>query len=69
VKGKLLPEDRIAIAMVGTRRPSTYEKIVAEKLSKELAERDISVVSGLARGIDTCAHRGALSSDGRTVAF
>jgi len=68
VKGKLLPEDRIAIAMVGTRRPTTYGKMVAEKLSKELAERDITVVSGLARGIDTCAHRGALSGKGRTIA-
>jgi len=68
VKRKLLPEDRIAIAMVGTRRSTTYGKMVAEKLSKELAERDITVVSGLARGIDTCAHRGALSSGGRTIA-
>jgi len=68
VKGKLLPEDRIAIAMVGTRRPTSYGKMVAEKLSKELAERGVSIVSGLARGIDTCAHRGALSCDGRTIA-
>jgi len=68
VKGKLLAEDRIAIAVVGTRRPTTYGKMVAEKLSKELAERDITVVSGLARGIDTCAHRGALSGKGRTIA-
>jgi len=68
VKGKLLPEDRIAIAMVGTRRPTTYGKMVAEKLSKELAERDITVVSGLARGIDTSAHKGALSRGGRTIA-
>lgn len=68
VKGKLLPEDRIAIAMVGTRRPTTYGKMVAEKLSKELAEREVSVVSGLARGIDTSAHKGALSCGGRTIA-
>ena len=68
VRGKLLPEDIIAIAMVGTRRPTTYGKMVAEKLSKELAERDVSIVSGLARGIDTCAHRGALSGGGRTIA-
>ncbi len=59
VKGKLLPEDRIAIAMVGTRRPTAYGKMVAEKLSKELAERDVTVVSGLARGIDTSCHKGA----------
>ncbi|MFB0527211.1 MAG: DNA-processing protein DprA, partial [bacterium] len=68
VKGKLLPEDRIAIAMVGTRRPTTYGKMVAEKLSKELAEREVSVVSGLARGIDTSSHKGALSGGGRTIA-
>ncbi len=68
VKGKLLPEDRIAIAVVGTRRPTTYGKMVAEKLSRELAEREVSVVSGLARGIDTCAHKGALSGGGRTIA-
>ncbi|MCJ7646196.1 DNA-processing protein DprA [bacterium] len=68
VKGKLLPEDRIAIAMVGTRRPTAYGKMVAEKLSKELAEREVSVVSGLARGIDTSAHKGALSCGGRTIA-
>jgi len=68
VKGKLLPEDRIAIAMVGTRRPTTYGKMVAEKLSKELAEREINIVSGLARGIDTSAHKGALSCGGRTIA-
>ncbi len=68
VKGELLPEDRIAIAMVGTRRPTTYGKMVAEKMSRELAEREVSVVSGLARGIDTSAHKGALSCGGRTIA-
>jgi len=68
VKGKILPEDRIAIAVVGTRRPTGYGKMVAEMLGKELAERNITVVSGLARGIDTCAHRGALSCGGRTIA-
>jgi len=68
VKGKLLPEDRIAIAMVGTRRPTTYGKMVAEMLSKELGKKEITVVSGLARGIDTCAHKGSLSCGGRTVA-
>lgn len=68
VKGRLLPEDRIAIAVVGTRRPTTYGKMVAEKLSRELAEREVTVVSGLARGIDTSAHTGALSCGGRTIA-
>jgi len=68
VKGKLLPEDIIAIAMVGTRRPTAYGKMVAEKLSGELAERDVTVVSGMARGIDSFSHRGALSRGGRTIA-
>jgi DNA processing protein len=68
VKGKLLPQDRIAIAIVGTRRPTSYGKMVAEKLSKELAEGGVSVVSGLARGIDTSSHKGALSCGGRTIA-
>ena len=56
-----------AIAMVGSRRCSTYGRNVAEKLSRELAERGVTVVSGLARGIDSAAHRGALESGGLTV--
>src|SRR4030095_443742 len=48
------------VAIVGARRWSTYCRNVAEKLSRELAERGITIVSGLARGIDSAAHRGAL---------
>ena len=55
------------LAVVGTRRPSPYGLYAAERLGLELAGRGIAVVSGLARGIDTAAHRGALSA-GRTVA-
>lgn len=56
-----------AIAIVGSRRCSTYGRNVAEKLSRELAERGITIVSGLARGIDSAAHRGALDGRGLTV--
>src|SRR5262245_40124371 len=56
------------IAMVGSRRCSTYGRNVAEKISRERAERGITVVSGLARGIDSAAHRGALDGRGLTVA-
>jgi DNA processing protein len=56
-----------AIAIVGSRRCSTYGRNVAEKLSRELSERGVTVVSGLARGIDSAAHRGALEGRGLTV--
>jgi DNA processing protein len=56
-----------AVAIVGSRRCSTYGRNVAEKLSRELAERGVTVVSGLARGIDSAAHRGALDGRGITV--
>lgn len=56
-----------AVAVVGARRPSPYGRAVAEKLAGDLAGRDCVVVSGLAAGIDACAHRGALKK-GRTVA-
>jgi DNA processing protein len=57
-----------AIAIVGSRRCSTYGRNVAEKLSRELAERGVTIVSGLARGIDSAAHRGAIEGRGLTVA-
>jgi len=57
-----------AIAMVGSRRCSTYGRNVAEKLARELAERGVTIVSGLARGVDSAAHRGALEGRGLTVA-
>jgi len=55
------------IAIVGSRRCSSYGRNVAEKLSRELAERGITIISGLARGIDSAAHRGALEGRGLTV--
>jgi DNA processing protein len=57
-----------AIAIVGSRHCSTYGRNVAERLARELAERGITIVSGLARGIDSAAHQGALDGRGLTVA-
>lgn len=68
VKGKFLPRDWISVAIVGSRRPSLYGRRTAEKLGRELAARGLTVVSGMARGIDSAAHKGALSSAGRTIA-
>jgi DNA processing protein len=57
-----------AIAVVGTRAPSAYGSGMAEMLSRDLAARRMVILSGMARGIDTAAHKGALSAGGRTVA-
>ena len=67
VLGEIEEKDELAIAIVGTRRCTSYGRVVAERLARELAARGVTVVSGLAPGIDTAAHRGALSS-GRTIA-
>jgi DNA processing protein len=68
VKGSLLPEDGSAVAMVGTRTPTHYGLTVTHRMAYELASQKITVVSGMARGIDTQAHKGALSAKGRTIA-
>lgn len=68
VKGKL-PEENHNIAIVGTRRASYYGKETAERLAGELAERGVTIVSGMARGIDTWAQRGCLKKKGKTVAI
>jgi DNA processing protein len=68
VKGALPVKNEKTLAVVGMRKASHYGNSVAEKLSKEMAEHGITVVSGLARGIDSWAHRGALKGGGRTVA-
>jgi DNA processing protein len=57
-----------SIAVVGTRHPSPYGSAVAEMLSRDLAARGLLIVSGMARGIDTCAHKGALTARVPTVA-
>ncbi len=68
VRGTLTPRDSFSIAIVGTRRPSMYGLKLTERFASELAERGIPVVSGLARGIDTHAHRATVEGRGRTVA-
>ncbi len=67
VRGEFKPED-VHIAVVGSRAASTYGLYTTEKISRELALRGITVISGLARGIDSAAHRGALAGKGRTIA-
>ncbi len=67
VRGRIRPEDADAIAIVGSRRTSYYGISTCERLAEQLASRGIAVISGLARGIDTTAHKGALKS-GRTIA-
>ncbi len=68
IKGSLLPEDGNAVAMVGTRTPTHYGLTVTHRMAYELASQRITVVSGMARGIDTQAHKGALAARGRTIA-
>lgn len=68
MKGELRRSDQLSISIVGTRYASIYGMETGEKISQDLASMGFTVVSGLARGIDTAAHRGALKS-GRTVAI
>jgi DNA processing protein len=67
VKGELSGLD-VSVAVVGSRKASAYGKYTTERLSRELALNGVAIVSGMARGIDAAAHRGALSVKGRTVA-
>ncbi|MEM6469026.1 MAG: DNA-processing protein DprA [Planctomycetota bacterium] len=66
--GDFQPADQIAVAIVGTRHGTAYGTRMAERLSYGLAKAGVTVVSGLARGIDAVAHEGALSAGGRTIA-
>ena len=67
VRGCLKTKD-IPFAVIGSRRASTYGRYTTERISRELALQGVSIVSGMARGIDSSAHQGALSASGRTIA-
>lgn len=66
--GKLTEADRFALAVVGTRNSSTYGQQVTQRMVTELAKGEVTIVSGLALGIDTIAHTAALDAGGRTIA-
>ena len=68
VRGSFAAEDALAVAIVGSRAATSYGLAVAERLAADLAARGVTVVSGLARGIDSAAHRGALRVGGWTIA-
>ena len=68
IRGELTSDDALSISLVGSRDAKDYGRKVGYRLSFQLAQRGLTVVSGLARGIDTSAHRGALEAGGRTIA-
>ncbi|MDZ4230712.1 MAG: DNA-processing protein DprA, partial [Dehalococcoidales bacterium] len=68
VRGALLPEDEWCLAVVGTRRATVYGRQVTEEMVTDLARNKITIASGLAKGIDSVAHRAALEAGGRSIA-
>src|SRR4030042_4926047 len=68
IKGEIINQDKVAVAVVGTRMGSQYGKQIAFDIVGKLAKLGITIVSGLARGIDTFAHQSALENGGRTIA-
>jgi DNA processing protein len=67
-RGRVELLESLSVAVVGTRRPTPYGLAVAERLSGDLAHAGLTIVSGMARGVDTAAHRGALAAGGDTIA-
>jgi DNA processing protein len=67
VRGNLLERDMLALAVVGTRKASIYGRDATLKLCRELAQNGVTIISGLAQGIDSHAHRGAINGGGRTI--
>lgn len=68
MKGAYLEKDELAISIVGTRRCSPYGRLTTERLARELGRIGFTIVSGMALGIDTAAHKGAISAKARTIA-
>ncbi len=68
IRGNLALLQRAGIAVVGTRQPSPYGAGMAEMLSRDLSNRGVVILSGMARGVDTAAHKGAIEAGGKTVA-
>lgn len=67
-KGDILEKDNLSIAIVGSRKATNYGKLVSEKFAKELSNLGITIISGMAIGIDSYAHKGALNNNGRSIA-
>ncbi len=68
LKGKILPQDEVSLAVVGSRKYSIYGQRITEKIVWQLAKNKLTIVSGLALGIDALAHQSALEANGRTIA-
>jgi DNA processing protein len=68
MSGALIQQDDIAVAIVGGRRATASGRLLTEEIARDLSERGVTIVSGLARGIDAAAHRGAVAGKGRTIA-
>ena len=68
IRGEILPDDDLAVAVVGTRRITSYGRQVAEELGSYLARNGITMVSGMARGVDAVTHEAVLRANGRTLA-
>jgi len=68
LRGELRREDELAVAVVGSKKTSAYGREVTERIGRDLARHGVTVVSGMARGIDSVAHQGALQGGGRTIA-
>ena len=68
VKGNLMENEQLAVAVVGSRRATLYGLDTGRKLSYDLSRNGVTIISGMARGIDSKAHNGALKAGGRTIA-
>jgi DNA processing protein len=68
VRGSIVAGDSLSVAVIGTRRPTSYGRAAAERFSRELAISGVTTVSGLARGIDSEVHSASISAGGRTIA-